>query len=162
MDSDIFFTLEEDKRNSLDFRWLAERNTIPLTEDSVYMGLARRGRGSKAAEAFFRWFFQTDTQSYLMEKSRQNRMMETSFGISGGFSALRPVTELIFPRFYPGLIGHMPPEDFLTPANTLPGDWIPLKERIILPYLHDRVRQPEREGFYPLERRVADWVRVNR
>ena len=89
-------------------------------------------------------------------------MIETSFGIGGGFSALRPVTEQIFPRFYPDLLGHMPPENFLTPSNILPGNWLILKERVVLPYLHDRARQPDREGIYPLERRLADWQRVNR
>ena len=89
-------------------------------------------------------------------------MMETSFGIGGGFSAMRPVTEMIFPQFYPGLLGHMPPEDFLSPANILPGNWMILKERVILPYLHERARQPNNAGIYQLERRLADWQRVNR
>jgi ABC-type glycerol-3-phosphate transport system substrate-binding protein len=162
MDSDTFFTLAEEQRNNLDFRWLAERNTIPLTEDSVYMGLSKKGKSPRAAAAFIRWFFQTDTQQRLLETSKNNRMNETSFGIGGGFSALRPVTEQIFPRYYPGLLGHMPPEDFLSPPNILPANWLILKERVILPYLHDRVRLPGRSDVYPLERRLADWQRVNR
>jgi ABC-type glycerol-3-phosphate transport system substrate-binding protein len=160
--SDEFFTLREERWNNLDFRWLAERNTIPLTEGSVYLGLSKKGKSPKAAAAFLKWFFQLDTQRGLLEKSRDNRMFELSFGIGGGFSALRPVTEQVFPQFYPGLLGHMPPEDFLAPANILPGNWIILKERIILPYLHDRVRQAGRDDVYPLERRIADWLRVNR
>ena len=162
MDSDHFFTLGEDQRNNLDFRWLSQHNTIPLVESSVYIGLSKKGRGKKAADAFLRWFFSTDTQRYLLEQSRQNRMMEISFGIGGGFSALRPVTEQVFPLFYPGLLGHMPPEDFLSPANILPGSWMTLKERVILPYLHDRARQETNDGVYQLERRLADWLRVNR
>jgi ABC-type glycerol-3-phosphate transport system substrate-binding protein len=162
MDSDRFFTLAEDQQNSLDFRWLAERDTIPLAEESVYLGLAKKGKAPKAAAAFLRWFFSAETQRNLLELSRQNRMFETSFGISGGFSAMRPVTEQIFPQFYLGLLGRMPPSEFLSPPNILPINWIALKERVVLPYLHDRARQPNQEGIYQLERRLADWQRINR
>jgi hypothetical protein len=162
MDSDSYFTLAEDQRNNLDFRWLAESETIPIAERSVYLGLPKKGKGPKAAEAFLRWFYRADTQRYFLEKSRQNRMAEISFGIGGGFSAMRPVTEQVFPQFYPGLLGHMPPEDFLSPANILPSNWMALKERVILPYLHDRARQPTSDGLYQLEHRLADWLRVNR
>jgi ABC-type glycerol-3-phosphate transport system substrate-binding protein len=162
MDSDDFFTLAEDQRNRLDFRWLAERNTIPLNERSVYLGLAKKGRAPKAAAAFLRWFFAPETQRGLLEKSVQLRMQETSFGIAGGFSAMSPVTEQVLPQFYPDLLRHMPPQDFLSPANILPGNWMALKERVVLPYLHDRARQPNNNNIIPLERRLADWQRLNR
>jgi len=162
MDSDDFFTLAEDQRNHLDFRWLAERNTIPLNEMSVYLGLVKKGRSPEAADAFLRWFFNPETQRGLLEKSAQQRMQETSFGIAGGFSAMRPVTEQVFPLFYPDLIRHMPPQDFLSPPNILPSNWMALKERVVLPYLHDRARQPDNTDLNPLERRLAEWQRLNR
>jgi len=162
MDSDSFFTLAEDQRNHLDFRWLAERNTIPLNEMSVYLGLVKKGGSPKAAEAFLRWFFNPQTQRGLLEKSAQLRMQETSFGIAGGFSATRPVTEQVFPQFYPDLLRHMPPQDFLSPPNILPSNWMTLKERVVLPYLHDRARQPNNGDLTPLEKRLADWQRLNR
>jgi hypothetical protein len=56
----------------------------------------------------------------------------------------------------------MPPEDFLSPANILPRNWTSLKERVILPYLHDRIHSASREEIAPLERRIADWDRLNR
>jgi hypothetical protein len=162
MYSDHFFTLPQDDQNNLDFRWLVDQNIIPLADKSTYLGLAKKGKAPKAAEAFLRWFFNINTQRSLLEKNHQNRMFETSFGISGGFSAMRPVTEQVFPQFYRSLLGHMPQPELLSPANTLPGDWILLKERVILPYLRDRARQPDQEGLIPLETRLADWFRVNR
>jgi ABC-type glycerol-3-phosphate transport system substrate-binding protein len=160
MSSAGIFTLAEERRTGLDFRWVAEKNTIPVIEGSVYLGISKKGKAPKAAAAFTRWLFQAETQRLLLEKSRDLRMIENSFGIGGGFSALRPVTEQIFPQFYPSLLGHMPPEDFLSPANILPWNWAGLKERVILPYLHERIHQ-DRNGA-PLERRVADWHRLNR
>jgi len=89
-------------------------------------------------------------------------MLETSFGIAGGFSAIRPVTEQVFPQFYPDLLRHMPPQDFLSPPNILPSNWMEIKQRVILPYLHDRARHPNNADLIPLERRLADWQRLNR
>jgi ABC-type glycerol-3-phosphate transport system substrate-binding protein len=162
MESNDFFTLSEDSRRSLDFRWIAEQNVIPLAEDSVYLGLPKKGKSPQAAKAFVLWFFQIETQRQLLESSRANRMDETVFGICGGFSALNPVTEQIFPKFYIDLLGHMPPAELLSPANILPGNWTVLKERIILPYLSDRARRARTNDVYPLERRLSDWLRVNR
>ena len=164
MDSSSFFTLNTAQRESLDFRWLAGNERIPLTEDTAYLGLTKAGRAPKAAWAFVRWFFDSETQLEMLEKSRQFRQMETSFGIAGGFSSLRPVTQQFFPRFYPALMGRIPPEDFLVPQGPLPGDWPAMKEQAVLPYLKDRAMpQPEAGSTgASLEARLAEWVRLNR
>ena len=162
MDSSRFFTLSEDSRTPLDFRWIARENVIPLDEDSVYYGIYKKGRASKASQAFTEWFFQAETQRLLLETGKNRRIDETLFGIGGGFSAMRNVTEQIFPQFYPGLLGRMPPEDFLSPPNILPRNWKMVKEKVILPYLRERIRRQNREDFRSLERRVNDWYRLNR
>jgi ABC-type glycerol-3-phosphate transport system substrate-binding protein len=162
MNSADLFTLAEERRTNLDFRWVAEKNTIPVSENAVYYGISKKGKAQKASAAFTRWFFQAETQRQILQKSKDNRMIETSFGIGGGFSAMHSVTEQIFPQFYPGLLGRMPPEDFLSPANILPWNWTILKERVIFPYLHERIRSPSRDEVVPLERRIAAWYRLNR
>jgi ABC-type glycerol-3-phosphate transport system substrate-binding protein len=162
MDSSWFFTLPQERRTALDFRWIAEKESIPLDERTIYFGIHKKARARKAALAFTRWFFQTDTQRLLLESGKNKRLNETSFGISGGFSAMRTVTEQIFPQFYPSLLGHMPPESFLSPPNILPQNWMVIKERVILPYLRERIRQSNREEIRPLEKRISEWYRLNR
>jgi ABC-type glycerol-3-phosphate transport system substrate-binding protein len=162
MGSAELFTMAQERRTSLDFRWIAEHNTIPLNEDTVYFGICKKGKNKKAAEAFTHWFFQPETQMQLLESSRNKRMNESVFGLGGGFSALRGVTEQIFPRFYPSLLGHIPPEDYLAPPNVLPYNWPALKEKVLLPYMHDRIRHTSREEITSLERRINDWTRINR
>jgi ABC-type glycerol-3-phosphate transport system substrate-binding protein len=162
MDSSEFFTLAEERRANLDFRWIAEKDVIPLDEWSVYYGIHKKTKSKKAAMAFTEWFFQAGTQRKLLEAAKSKRLLENSFGIGGGFSAMRTVTEQIFPHFYPSLLGHMPPESFLSPPNILPRNWMTLKERVILPYLHDRIRNAGKEDIRPLERRITDWYRLNR
>jgi hypothetical protein len=161
MNSMDFFVLPQESRNNLDFRWLAQGDTIPLFEKTVYYGIYKKGKAKKAADAFTQWFFQTETQRLLLEISRNQGIQETLFGISSGFSALRTVTEQIFPQFYPTLLGHTPPDDFLFPPNILPRYWNSLKEQVILPYLRDRIRQTGEAVPRPLERRVNDWYRIN-
>jgi ABC-type glycerol-3-phosphate transport system substrate-binding protein len=162
MESGDLFTLSEDNRNNTDFRWIMEQNTIPITEDMVYLGIPKKAKSQKAAAAFIQWFFQTESQRQLLEYSRANRINESVFGICGGFSSLSPVTEQIFPRFYPQLLGRMPPSEFLVPPNVVPGNWAAIKERVILPYLNERARNENADGIYPLERRLLDWLRLNR
>ncbi|AEF82107.1 extracellular solute-binding protein [Leadbettera azotonutricia] len=162
MDSSEFFTLAEDRRTNLHFRWIAEKDVIPLDEWSVYYGIHKKTKAKKAATAFTEWFFQAETQRRLLDAAKAKRLLENSFGIGGGFSAMRTVTEQIFPHFYPSLLGHMPPESFLSPPNILPRNWMTLKERVILPYLHDKIRHAERDEVRHLERRITDWYRLNR
>jgi len=162
IESSSLFTLSDDSMNSLDFRWIMEQDSIPVTENIVYLGMPKRGKSPQAARAFVQWFFRIDTQRHLLEQSRSNRISETVFGISGGFSALSPVTEQVFPVFYPELLGRMPPSEFFMPHNNLPANWSVIKERVILPYLRDRALKQRGEEVYPLERRLSDWIRMNR
>jgi len=162
MNSSRFFTLPEDRRKNLDFRWIAANDMIPLDEWGVYFGIHKRTRARGAAEAFAQWFFTAETQRMLLEEKRRKRLNETSFGIAGGFSAMRTVTEQVFPQFYPSLLGRMPPDNFLTPTNILPRNWVAIKERVVLPYLRDRARHPGQHEIRPLERRIIDWYRLNR
>ncbi|MDR1212398.1 MAG: ABC transporter substrate-binding protein [Spirochaetaceae bacterium] len=161
MKSQDLFTLHEELRSGLDFRWIANERNIPLYEGSVYMGLCKKGRAKGAARAFIQWFFNEETQRSLLEASRKNRTYEHSFGIGNGFSALRTVTEGIYPRFYPQLLGHMPPQDYLTPPNILPYNWLVLKNQVIFPFFHERLRASSRDSVNSLERRVGAWYRTN-
>jgi ABC-type glycerol-3-phosphate transport system substrate-binding protein len=162
MESREFFTLSSDSKNNLDFRWIMENNKVPIAEDLVLMGIPKKAKSQKAARAFIQWFFQIENQRLLLEYSRVNRISENVFGICGGFSSLNLVTEQVFPRFYPELLGRMPPSENFLPPGILPGNWAAIKERVVLPYLHDRSRKERADETYPLSRRLSDWMRINR
>jgi hypothetical protein len=162
MSSSDLFTLPQERRANLDFRWIAGEETIPISEDMAYLGIYRHTRAKKAAEAFMGWFFREDTQRLFLEEAKDKRVNETRFGIANGFSALRTVTEQVFPQFYPSLLGRMPPGSFLSPPNILPRSWTAMKEQVILPYLHDRIRSGARPDVRSLDRRLRDWMRLNR
>ena len=160
MESRELFSLSETSKNNLDFRWVMEQNNIPITEDMIFLGIPKKAKSTKAARAFIQWFFQAENQRLLLEYFRANRINENVFGICDGFSALSQVTEQIFPRFYPELLGRMPPYEYLTPANMLPGNWAVIKERVILPYLSEQARMGN-TGENSLERQLSDWMRMH-
>jgi ABC-type glycerol-3-phosphate transport system substrate-binding protein len=162
MESNELFTCQEEAKNNLDFRWIMEQNKIPIAENAVFLGIPKRAKHKRYAKVFVQWFFRPENQRQLLEYSKANRINETVFGICGGFSAIVPVTEQIFPRYYSNLLGRMPPSEYLVAPNILPANWAVIKERVVLPYLQDRARKGSIEEVYPLERRLADWMRVNR
>lgn len=159
--SNEFFTLGEDNRSQLAFRYISHNNVIPVDERMTYMGICKKGKAGEAAKAFIEWFYQDETQRGLLADSRQKRLSGNLFGIGNGFSALRSVTESIFPQFYPNLLGHIPPADYLNPPNILPRNWMTIKEQVILPYLHDRIRSENRSDVKTLEQRISDWYKLN-
>jgi ABC-type glycerol-3-phosphate transport system substrate-binding protein len=162
MESRDLFTLSDERKNNLDFRWIMENNRIPVTEDSVFLGIPKKAKSKQAARAFIYWFYKVESQRQLLDFSRTYRINENIFGICGGFSALNTVTEHIYPLFYPEILGRRPPSENFTLPNILPDSWIAIKERVVLPYLHDRARKDSAEDAHPLERRLSDWVRMNR
>ncbi len=155
------FTVPEERRANLDFRWIAKDAAIPVAEGSAYLGICKRGKARNAADAFVQFLYKEETQRRILEQSKRVRLNESVFGIAGGFSALRSVNDDIFPLFYPGLLGHVPPAEYLSPPNILPKDWTTLKLRVVLPYLHDRVRVADDAKIQSLEDRFAEWYRLN-
>ncbi|MDR0321097.1 MAG: hypothetical protein LBI28_06315 [Treponema sp.] len=162
MESSDLFLLSEESKSHLDFRWIIDQNRIPVTEDLVYLGIPKRAKAARTSDAFIRWFFKPETQRLILEYSRANRVNESIFGICGGFSSLSPVSEQIYPLFYPELLGRMPPSEHFSILNVLPANWLVIKERVVLPYIRQRARAEKADGIYPLERRLSDWVKMNR
>ncbi len=160
MESSSFFTIAEENRASLAFRWLGKDKKIPVEDDVVYAGICRGGKGKSAAEAFLKWFYSEATQKMLLENSRQFRMMERSFGVAGGFSAIKSVNEKLFPLFYPTLLGKLPPAEYLVPSGILPANWVSLKKDVILPFLLTATGpNPPVDLYGELDLRIKEWMK---
>ncbi|GAB6392710.1 MAG: lipoprotein/extracellular solute-binding protein [Treponematales bacterium] len=150
-----FLTLPAELRSGLDFRWAAQADgLIPLEERSVYLGVLKRAKARKASGAFVNWLFREETQRTLLETVSRYGLGQKVFGIAGGFSSLRAVTEQTFPRFYPALLGHLPAA--LSPPAPLPYNWASIKEEAVLPYLRERYRGSNSEDIRSLERRMIN------
>ena len=129
-----------------------------VADDPVYIGIPRRARAKNAAETFLKWLYSEETQRSLLEEARRTRAMESSFGIAGGFSALRTVSEKFFPLYYPSLLGRMPPSSLLRVSPALPSAWPAMKDEAILPFLEEAAGAAAPTDLKAeLERRLLAW-----
>ncbi|MBQ3825202.1 MAG: hypothetical protein II811_03600, partial [Spirochaetaceae bacterium] len=83
-----------------------------------------------------------------------------SFGIAGGFSALRDVTEKDFPMFYEILLGSLPVSEYLDTAAILPPKWEQIKARVIIPYL-EKATDTSKNSTETLSSALDDWNKQN-
>ena len=151
---DDYFRIPADKREQIDFRWLSHEEQIPMGEDIILAGIPRSAKRSAAARAFLSWFFRPEVQTTLLETSQYKRMR--LFGIAGGFSSLQSVNEIELPRFFPELIGHIPPAGFLELPTPLPDIWADLKAEAILPWIGDQLNETPRDQS--LQRSIERWM----
>lgn len=160
MNSSTFFSIAEERRTALAFRWLARDSRIPVDEDAIYAGICRRGEGRQAAEAFLTWFFSEETQKAILEDARRYRSMESSFGIAGGFSSIKAVNEKLFPLYYPSLLGKLPPANYIKAPNIMPARWEEMKRDIVLPFLLEATGPtPPGDIAAALEERIRAWLK---
>ncbi len=159
--SNELFRHPREKLQDIEFRWIQENGRISIADRIIYMGLYKKSKHTEAAEAFIIWFMNEATQKALLERSRDMGILDRSFGISNGFSAIKNVNERVFPLFYPLLLGHLPPQETLMTPNILPKDWDKQKEQIVIPYLAEAVVADENTYVIPLEDRLAEWMKRN-
>jgi len=148
---DLFALPEEDRRD-FDFRWLSQDGAIPVLDDVLYAGVLGSSRDKSGAKAFLQWFCSLPVQQSLLTVNQSRRI--GVFGITNGFSALKSIDERDFPAKYPLLLGHIPMENLLTFPDTLPDNWVKLRDGVVLPWILDTASGEESQT---LEKRLEDW-----
>lgn len=163
MSSEQLLVLPRDKIQNIDFRWVMKDNKTPVRDDIVYLGICKRARNMEAAEAFIIWFYGEKNQRALLDRSKRMGTMDQAFGISGGFSALKPVNEKVYPLFYPSLLGHLPPADTLGVPRILPNNWETIKAGIVIPYLTSIAGTPSgmEDSVPTLQERISLWQKTH-
>ncbi|MDX9800725.1 MAG: hypothetical protein RBT69_05240 [Spirochaetia bacterium] len=152
-----FYAIAQQKRAGLNFRWLASEDKIPVCDDIIYAGIPRHAANKRGAELFFLWFFDHDTQERIMESGKTKRIR--SFGLCSGFSSLKTVNEQVFPKYYPLLVGHIPPQNILSFPSPLPVEWEQLKNEIIKKWLYREAANEKTQS--DLESAIKDWYKIH-
>lgn len=154
--------LPSDKVASIDFRWVTKNELTPVEDGMTYLGICKQTKHMEAAEAFLIWFFNEKNQKAMLERKQSLGLMDRNFGIADGFSALRPVNEKVFPLFYPGILGHLPPQESLMAPRILPNNWDVLKEGILMPWLTASFSSGASGKDTPtLESRIQEWQKAH-
>ena len=147
-----FFALPEDERRDFDFRWLSQEGTIPVMDDVLFAGVMRSSRDKAGAKAFLQWFCSLPVQLSLLSVNQSRRI--GVFGITDGFPAWKSIDEKDLPAKYPILLGHIPLENLLLFPDTLPDNWVKVRDGVIEPWILDSASGKETG---PLEKRLQDW-----
>lgn len=136
MQSDEFFTMSNEQSIGLTFRWLVnDENKSLVDDDIVTMGIFHNAHNKKGAEIFMQWISTEAAQSELMNRRSSINLDTVTFGIAGGFSAIKSVNSTAFPARYRELLGNLPGEESLVMPLILPYRWPTLKEKVLAPYL---------------------------
>ncbi len=152
-----FYAIAQQKRAGLNFRWLASEDKIPVCDDIIYAGIPRHASNKNGAGIFFQWFFDHDTQERIMESGKTKRIR--SFGLCSGFSSIKSVNEQVFPKYYPLLVGHIPPQNLLSFPSPLPVEWEQLKNEIIKKWLYREAANEK--TLTDLDTAVKDWYKIH-
>jgi ABC-type glycerol-3-phosphate transport system substrate-binding protein len=152
-----FFSLPEDKRRELDFRWLSNGTLIPALDDVLFAGVLRSGRNKRGAKAFLEWFFTPQNQRSLLEAAQSLRI--GVFAVTNGFSSLKVINERDLPQKYPILVGHIPPENLLLFPETLPDNWVKVRDEVIRAWLSDAASGADVD---PLDKKLDAWQKAMR
>lgn len=132
-----YFLMPQAARSQFDFRFFSVDGRIAIDGEICCAAIPRRGKNKETAEQFLKWLFSPENQMALMEHGRLTRLSESQFGIAGGFSTLREVTEKTFPMYYPDLVGRVPQASALIAPGIFPENWHKVKTEMIIPWLRD-------------------------
>ncbi|MCR4578941.1 MAG: ABC transporter substrate-binding protein [Treponema sp.] len=138
-ESASLFKMLKEQDFDIDYRWIVQDKKIPISDGFIMMGIYKDCTNQVGATEFIRWFFQSESQRQILERKEAMALETEIFGISGGFSALRDVTEHILPVFYNHLLTNLPPTQMLTVPQILPPRWDSYKTQVVEPYLRNAI-----------------------
>lgn len=133
--SDQLFKTTKTQELNLDYRWICNDSVMPIEDSFTMMGIYKNCRNQVGASEFISWFFQSETQQQILERKNKLNLETELFGICGGFSAVRDVTEHILPIYYTQLLTNLPPAQMISVPQRLPARWQSYKTLVVEPYL---------------------------
>ena len=155
--SDSLFKILKEQDLSVDYRWVVEDKSIFIEDSVTMMGIYKKARNQVGATEFISWFFQSENQKEILE-TKENMHLETDlFGIAGGFSSLRDVTEHVLPIYYNQLLTNLPPSQMLTVPQKLPARWESYRTLVVEPYIKSAVTAAEGESSPTLHDYEKEW-----
>ena len=152
----LFKTLNEQELH-IDYRWLVEDKKIFIEDSNMMMGIYKKARNQVGATEFISWFFQSENQRKILETKEKMNLETDMFGIAGGFSALRDVTEHILPVYYNQLLTNRPPDEMLTVPQMLPARWESYRTLVVEPYIKDSITTSSEEAAPVFQDYVKEW-----
>ncbi|MDY5122488.1 MAG: hypothetical protein SPE59_01670 [Treponema sp.] len=155
--SDQLFKVMNEQIFNIDYRWIYEKSKIPIEDSYKMMGIYKNAANIVGASEFITWFFQPENQKLILERKESLNLQVDNFGIAGGFSAIREVTEHYLPVYYKPLLENLPPSTMIEVSQKLPARWESYRNNVVVEYLRTAISSPEQSpSITELEK---DWRR---
>lgn len=157
--SDQLFKVMKEQNLDIDYRWIVQDKKIQIEDSLTMMGIYRKAENQVGATEFISWFFQPVNQQAVLERKEQLNLETELFGISGGFSAVRDVTEHILPVYYTQLLTNLPPAQMLTVPEQLPARWESYKSMVVEPFIKSVVTAEDETAVPSMAELESEWRR---
>lgn len=141
--SDRLFSILKNQDLQIDYRWICNENSIPMEDSFTMMGIYKKCKNQVGATEFITWFFDIESQTKMVSRKSQLNLNTELFGIAGGFSSVKQVTELILPRYYTPLLQNLPVAQMIEVPQNLPPRWESYKSVVIQPYIKESIKNEE-------------------
>lgn len=141
--SDQLFKVMNEQNLSIDYRWIYENSKIPIEDSYKMMGIYKNAANLVGATEFITWFFQPENQKLILERKESLNLQVENFGIAGGFSSLKEVTERYLPIYYKPMLENLPPSTMIEVPQKLPARWESYKHNVVEEYLKSAIATPE-------------------
>ena len=155
--SDQFFKVMKEQNLKNDYRWLVEDNRLFIEDSFMMMGIFKDSQNQIGATEFIKWFFDSENQKMILETKEKMNLETDLFGISGGFSSLRDVTEHILPIYYNQLLTNLPPAQMLTVSQRLPPRWDSYRTLVVEPYIKAAVTMGDGDAAPVFQNFEKEW-----
>lgn len=157
--SDQLFKTIKNQDFGIDYRWIVQDKKIPIEDSMIMLGIYKDCQNQPGATEFISWFFDADNQQMILERKEKLNLDTELFGISGGFSSVRDVTEHILPVFYTHLLTNLPPSQMLSVPQKLPARWDSYKSLVVEPYLRSIITAQPEDTVMSMEDLESEWRR---
>ena len=155
--SDRLFKIMHEAHQQIDYRWIRNESQIPIEDSDKMLGIYKNAQNQVGATEFITWFFDSQNQEDML-KRKDNLHLDTElFGIAGGFSSLRDVTEHIIPVYYNQLLTNLPPQNLLSAPQKLPARWNSYKTAVLQSYLKASVTATENQPAPTIQDLESEW-----
>lgn len=155
--SDRLFQILHEQDLNIDYRWITDGTSIPVEDDFIMMGISKKTQNLANASEFITWFFRPENQDAILDRKIKLHLNTEMFGISGGFSSVREVTEKIIPIYYTQLLSNLPPQQMISPSPQVPARWQSYKSIVILPYLESALNSEKEEDILSIDELEKEW-----
>ena len=155
--SDNLFKILKEQDLSVDYRWIVNNDSIFIEDSCTMMGIYKKAANQVGATEFISWFFQSVNQRDILESKDRMNLETDLFGIAGGFSSIRDVTEHVLPVYYNQLLTNLPPAQMLTVPQKLPARWESYRTLVVEPYIKSAVTSAEGEQSQTLHDYEKEW-----